>query len=535
MKKKKTILFLALAAALLTACEDISHEPRNPIKDSSEVESIADEIQETTESAVEYTEYVAEVPQINKYDTSFVLEAEDCELGGSLYQSDERKGFSGDGYVTGFYGGSADYLCFKADIPATQHYDITICAASDTNISNYLTVNSLDLAPFNLEGEGNFVRITIHGVFMEEGEAEIKVNNADSNFDVDYIEISDNETVYEDAFEIEETPVSKDASAKSKELLKFMNESFGNKIITGQYASGPDNKELELIYKTTGKYPAIRFSDIGEYTREEAPSQKEIEAAEDWSKKGGIVGLMWYWNAPSDNSSVYADKTDFKLSEAVTELEIWNKNPEELNELYQQGEITKECFSLVNDIDKVSNALNKLAKENIPVLWRPLHEAGGSWYWWGADGAEAYKWLYDLMYSRMTEYHKLDNLIWIWNGQSEEYMVDSEKYDIAALDIYLSPDMVYGSRSEQYQWLKKITNGEKMLAIGECSTIPGIDEMCRDNSLWSFFGLWFDEYLADNKGEISEVYNKKENIIKMYNAENSVTLEDCIEAGSAED
>lgn len=526
MKKRKIILLLTSAAILLTACENISHEPINPIKKSSEIESVSEEIQETTEEVVEYTEYVAEIPEINKYDTSFVLEAEECELGGSLYQSDERKGFSGEGYVTGFYGGSADYLIFKADIPATQHYDITICAAADTNISNYLTVNSVDLAPFSLSGEGNFVRITLHGVFMEEGEAEIKVNNADSNFDVDYIEISDNETVYEDSFEIENTPVSKDASSKARELLKFMNDSFGSKIITGQYASGPDNKELKLIYKTTGKYPAIRFSDIGEYTQGESPSQKEIEAASDWNKKGGIVGLMWYWNSPSESSSVYADKTDFKLSEAVTELEIWNKNSQELNELYRQGEITEECLSLVNDIDKVSGALSKLAKENIPVLWRPLHEAGGSWYWWGADGAEAYKWLYNLMYSRMSEYHKLNNLIWIWNGQSEEYMVDSEKYDIAALDIYLSPDTVYGSRSEQYQWLKKITCGEKLLAVGECSTIPGIDEMCRDNSLWSFFGLWFGEYLTDNTGGISEVYNKKENIIKMYNAENSVTLED---------
>ena len=142
-----------------------------------------------------------------------------------------------------------------------------------------------------------------------------------------------------------------------------------------------------------------------------------------------------------------------------------------------------------------------------------------------SDGEEAYQWLYELMYDRMTGYHKLDNLIWIWNGQSEDYMVDSSKYDIAAIDIYMGPNMVYGSRSEQYQWLKQVTDSGKILAIGECSSIPGIDEMIRDNSLWSFFGLWYGDYLTSSSGDTADVYTTEEDLIKMYNAENSITLE----------
>ena len=46
------------------------------------------------------------------------IEAEDCKLNGSLYTDEQRKGFSGNGYVTGFYGGSADYLVIPADIPS---------------------------------------------------------------------------------------------------------------------------------------------------------------------------------------------------------------------------------------------------------------------------------------------------------------------------------------------------------------------------------------------------------------------------------
>ncbi len=57
------------------------------------------------------------------------IEAEDCKLNGSLYTDEQRKGFSGNGYVTGFYGGSADYLVIPADIPSSQHYNITVCVA----------------------------------------------------------------------------------------------------------------------------------------------------------------------------------------------------------------------------------------------------------------------------------------------------------------------------------------------------------------------------------------------------------------------
>ena len=360
---------------------------------------------------------------------------------------------------------------------------------------------------------------------MDEGEALIQINQGSDNFEIDYIEINNNDNIYENDFEIQTEPVAPEASDETKKLLKYLNDNFGKKIITGQYASNYKNTELELIYKKTGKYPAIRFGDIGGYSQGSIPDESEIKAAKDWNEKGGIVGFMWYWNSPSSDSSIYAKDTKFSLKSAMTDENISQMGIAEIQDLYKQGKITKECLKLVEDIDAVSKGFSELAEEGIPILWRPLQEAGGGWYWWGADGEEAYQWLYELMYDRMTGYHKLDNLIWIWNGQSEDYMVDSSKYDIAAIDIYMGPNMVYGSRSEQYQWLKQVTDSGKILAIGECSSIPGIDEMIRDNSLWSFFGLWYGDYLTSSSGDTADVYTTEEDLIKMYNAENSITLE----------
>lgn len=37
----------------------------------------------------------------------------------------------------------------------------------------------------------------------------------------------------------------------------------------------------------------------------------------------------------------------------------------------------------------------------VPVLWRPLHEAGGKWFWWGSHGASVTIKLYDIMFNRL--------------------------------------------------------------------------------------------------------------------------------------
>ena len=64
-----------------------------------------------------------------------------------------------------------------------------------------------------------------------------------------------------------------------------------------------------------------------------------------------------------------------------------------------------------------------------------------------------------------------------------------------------------------------------MLALGECSSVPGIDEMVRDNSIWSFFGLWYGDYLGSVSGNVTDVYTSEDDLVKMYNAEISVTLD----------
>lgn len=525
MKRFLAVLLSASILVMLTACEEISQLPLGMTE--SEAEALADYPYATEEETTAFTEYIAELPEIEPAETSIIIQAEECSLNGNLEVANKRKGYKGDGYVTGFKGGQADYLQIPVGIPVSQHYDITICAAADFKVTNSISINGNDIGEFIIDKrEGKFTRSTFYGVYMDEGEALIQINKADNEFDLDYIKIENNTEIYEDEQEVEATPVSEKSSYEMRDVLRYLKENMGKNTITGQFASNDKNNEMEYIYKVTGQYPVIRFGDIGGYGESKPPLESEINAAREWDKKGGIVGFMWYWNSPAEDSSIYARETKFSLEEAVTDEDIAQLGISEIQDLCRQGVISRECLALVEDIDEVSEGLLRLAEEGIPVLWRPLNEAGNGVYWWGASGAEAYIWLYNLMFDRMTKYHELDNLIWVWNGQHEEYLVDEDKFDIASVNIYLKPNTVFGSRSEQYQWLKKITDSKKMIALSECSTLPGISEMLRDKSVWTFFGLWYGSYLKSHADFPENVYTTEQELIKMYNAENSITLEE---------
>lgn len=313
----------------------------------------------------------------------------------------------------------------------------------------------------------------------------------------------------------EVVPINKSASVQAKALLGYIADNYGEKTIAGQYAADSDNKELELIHEVTGRYPALRLADIGE------DGESAVASSLRWEERGGIVGLMWHWKAPFDGG-LYAKETGFDLGKAVYsgKENLALKTPEELKKLESEKKISPECLALLQDIDEISAELKKLSDAGVPVLWRPLHEAAGGWFWWGSAGKEPYYWLWDLLYERQTVYHKLDNLIWVWNAGDPDWY---KPCDIAAADIYSDDGSPYKS---EFDRLSKVGTGRKPVALSECGTIPDSDLMAKEGAVWSFFGLWYGEYVMDKFGIYNTQFTSKEQLIKTYNSEGTITLDE---------
>ena len=137
----------------------------------------------------------------------------------------------------------------------------------------------------------------------------------------------------------------------------------------------------------------------------------------------------------------------------------------------------------------IANAnLGGLRDADIPVLWRPFHEAAGGWFWWGKDAAS-----FKSLWIAMFNYFKtegLDNLIWVWTteGNDADWYPGDQYVDIVGRDVYNkeTADCVseYTSIAENY--------GNKIVSLSECGTVGLISEQWASGARWSWFMPWYD-------------------------------------------
>ena len=138
---------------------------------------------------------------------------------------------------------------------------------------------------------------------------------------------------------------------------------------------------------------------------------------------------------------------------------------------------------------KIAAAYLKLLRDaDIPVLWRPFHEAAGGWFWWGKDAAS-----FKSLWIAMFNYFKtegLDNLIWVWTteGNDSDWYPGDQYVDIVGRDIYNkeTADCVseYTSIAGNY--------GNKIVSLSECGTVGLISEQWASGARWSWFMPWDD-------------------------------------------
>ena len=468
--------------------------------------------------------YSVDLPEIETADAGWSIEAESADYPREARVSRVRRGYSGIGYVAGLPENTESAVVFPVTVPYSQHYAVTLCLATDDGASGAVRVNGAVISPFTLEGSSLFTRVTFYGVFLEKGDAEISLDTADGSLECDYIELTNDSSLDRVDFRIDEETCDKNASDSAKHLYGFLREHWGKQILTGQFVSDSSNRELGIIYTMTGQLPAIRFSELG---TEDDLSQ--IQSAIDWNVyMHGVVGLMWQWNAPG-SSSVYAADTDFSLERALYRVDadaLSAMSQDAIQDEIDKQQLPADCLKLVQDIDKIAGYLKMLADMDIPVLWRPLHEAGGGWYWWGASEPKYYTRLWSLLFRRLTGYHGLHNLIWVWNAQSASYPVPEDTYDIASVDVYLHADHAYGSRYEQFLSLARITEGKKMLALSECSALPDLKMLSVDQTVWSYFGLWYGVYIMKPDGSFSDAYYSSNDLYNLYNSDLAFSLND---------
>ena len=515
MKKIAILLILILLVGCSSVSEEIPTIP--PITAETQATTLETTAPITTIEQLPVKEEVVENKKFSKK-----IEAETAAFSGDIKVSKDRKGYTGNGYVTNFTKNIENKFEVQFSLEASQHYDITLTVASDSVRKNSVFLNGSKIAEFTSLGTGKFEKIHINGIFFEKGTVTLAIKEDDGWIDIDSVLVENNVDIASIKTAVTPTLINKNSNEKTKRIMQFLTDNYTSKTISGQYVSSDSNTEMEIIHTVTGKYPAMLSFDFGGPQVGGSSTELTLNSAIKWGQDGGLVSAMWHWNAPMNEPNFYSDKTTFDLSKAITKIDTASMSIEEITKLCDSGKIAPETLAIVKDIDNISAELKKFQDADVTVLWRPLHEASGGWFWWGNKGSDSYKWLWKLIVDRQTKYHQLNNLIWVWNGQSEDWYVGNSYCDMISADIYTT-NKDYSSHVSEYIRLNNIAKGTKMLGISECGTLSDPDFMARDRSVWSFFGLWYGEYMSDEHNVFSDVYTSKEQLIKTYNSEGTIT------------
>lgn len=307
--------------------------------------------------------------------------------------------------------------------------------------------------------------------------------------------------------------VNPNASKEAGELLNYLSDIAGNKIITGQHTQTNPMEEISYINEITGKAPKligfellsyspnINYDDASEACLKEIYENRDtLKTAMDWAKKYDIIlTFTFHWYSPigGRDKSFYAEHTDFDASKILVDG-------------------TSERTAFYHDMDVIAGHLKIFKDENIPILWRPFHEADGQWFWWGAKGPEVARELYKLMYDYYTHHHHLDNLLWVWNCPLAVGYPGGEYVDVISMDIYL-PEYAETDYSKEYDRLLSETTRNKVTALAEVGYNPDIKLLEQSHTPWAYYMTWSKEFC------IGEQYNKVEKLKAMYNSGYAVT------------
>lgn len=468
--------------------------------------------------------------------------------GGKMYTEGWKGNTQEDGSgeemdMTNFSGKGFSYLDQKGttvsvevEVPEDGLYELAVsyCEPYDTNKKvQYLNVNGVNQGELTFPHNLTFTEIPGGVVMLKKGKNTIELKAYWGYTYYDYLTIKPADEKLNN-LSPDRKLSNPNASESAKRLFSYLCDQYGSHIIAGQQEycgdhnynlwNDPENfikdneEEFEYIKEVTGKSPAIRGIDFLAYRSETNWTDHAPERVIQWvNEYKGIATVTWHWNVPTDET-----KKDFAFyveSTGNTPFTTFS-----IKNALEEG--TWEHEQIMNDLDAIAVELKKLKDADVPVLWRPLHEAEGAWFWWGAEGPEACKELYRLMYDKFTKEYGLDNLIWVWTSSTSPASADwypgDDVVDMIGCDKYNAVDGLpnLSSIASTFYSLVQSTDCKKMVTMSENDSIPSLENLINDRAAWLYFCPWYKNYLT------SEQNNPVDNLKEIYTSDYCITLDE---------
>ena len=434
-------------------------------------------------------------------------------------------------------------LEFKVTVPTAGYYTLwttyQLPTESGSKIQN-LTVNGVSAGQISFGISDDFKTIKGAGkIKLSAGENTIGIVHSWGWVNIDYIELTEYEA---SPWNISKNLVTPEPTESAQKLYNFLLTNFGKHVISGVMTDRPfendgqytpqdfsTQTELKYIHDASGKNVVLVGFDFMHATGKNSEelwfqgyTHASLEMAKTVWNAGGIPAFNWHWKDPTKEVEAFYTKssgntpyTEFSINKAYDEASgKWKTD----SDAYK---------AIVRDMNIVADSLLRLQKEGVALIWRPLHEASGKWFWWGTDGAKPCIALYKLMFDIFVNQKGLHNLIWVWTTDEASDALDwypgDEYVDVVGRDYYYYPrEANHSSLVGSFETVKEMFGGKKIVTLSENGSVPYPDEMKADGANWSWFMPWYGDYAME--GWAND--NNKESWKTVMNNEYTLTLED---------
>jgi mannan endo-1,4-beta-mannosidase len=301
-------------------------------------------------------------------------------------------------------------------------------------------------------------------------------------------------------------PVTPNASPEAVKLLEYLYSISGKQTLVGQHCAPLVSPTcLVEVQRIAGHYPAVYGQDFGFSEPGDWDGinfrQRLVDEAIRRHNEGFIITLMWHVVRPTEDEPVnFRESIQGKLTD------------KEWQDLMTPGTVINERWK--SQVDVIAFFLKQLKYADVPVLWRPYHEINGGWFWWGGKpGDDGSKKLYRMLFDRLVNFHKLNNLIWVYNANEirenvmayDKFYPGDDVVDVLATDVYRN-----GFDPNDYNQLLAVA-GDKPIALGEVGAMP-TPEKLREQPRWTWFMAWSVPYGFDRWKAVREVYDSNETL-----------------------
>ena len=501
----------------------------------------------------------------------------DMSKGWQIYDTLQTIQISGGKFVN-----TSGEMTFDVTVSETGLYDLILHMwINDMYVSNNSSIvvdgNTIGTYASNTGTTVNKDFTLTASVKLTTGSSHSIVLKAASSAGVDYLSVERHPKA---VFTLDDAPVSAGATESAYKLKHFINHSFGQKTISGMMigdnifnyhygdtlangdavlesnyllrsyaecvAAGmdechPDDStswkgqvDISKFKALTGYYPALGGFDMlfaaGGNSKKawfRGYSEHNIQMAQELWEAGGIPAFSWHWKV-GDDTIFYTHDGGFTNASCTDGVIATSSNNTCFNytkaftdETCQEiNTASKEYQLMLADIDSLSKHFLILQDSGVAIVWRPLHEASGGWFWWGVAGADCYKALYKLVFDRMVNVNGVKNALWVWNINTDpaigydysalngDWYPGDEYVDIIGVDIYNSA----GDHQSNANYFNKTISEaglNKVIALTENGPIPDIDSTFEDDAVWSFWMPWYDTWSGNFLSQTSETVWKK--------------------------